>query len=694
MRIKSVLLGAVFVAASVAAADAQPAAGPAGSGPRIPTASDFGRLAAISSISLSPDGKHIAAITTPDGVTSYISVWSTDAMDQKPYVINPTNLEGFQFFGVDFVKNDRLYVTFRQLVTGVSGGAASGGKNQFYVFQSVLVSPSKDGPPLANVITHSKKDTSDNDPFLDRGARIRLVSRLPNDPRRILVFDGDKEGGLFKVDVLNGQIELVQRGSDRYNYFVDAKSDPRGRVWFTGDEKQLHVMYEFKNPKTGAWDEAFRYFIKDRRAVSFAGYDDDPSLVYATSDSDQEHTVIADYDISGHKPPEVAFAHPLFDASGVVTSGRASDYHHVLGYRYAADAEQIYWTDGQFEALQKSLREALGVQRDVIDWTDPGTGKRAKISIMHDFDAAIVDYSDDMSRVVVAKSGPSQPPEYYLLKDGKTLTLLGKAAPQIDIATLGHTTLAEYPARDGLMIPAFVTTPSKAIYGAGPYPTIVTPHGGPWARDYLEWDVTGWTQYFAARGYAVIQPQYRGSEGWGQTLWRAGDAQWGGKMEDDMEDGVKWLIAQGVADPKHIAIHGYSYGGYAAFDAAVRPNGMYRCAIAGAGVAELAKFRETISRSDFGRAAQLETVQGVSPLEHTADVQVPVLAYHGDTDHTVPRTESERFTNALAAEHKPYKFVELPNLDHQINYWTPQNWRDILLTVDDFLKTSCQMGGR
>jgi dipeptidyl aminopeptidase/acylaminoacyl peptidase len=165
-------------------------------------------------------------------------------------------------------------------------------------------------------------------------------------------------------------------------------------------------------------------------------------------------------------------------------------------------------------------------------------------------------------------------------------------------------------------------------------------------------------------------------------------------MEDDMEDGVKWLIAKGVTDPTRVAIHGYSYGGYAAFDASVRPNGIYRCAIAGAGVAELGKFREGISESGVGREYQLDTVQGVSPLDQVNNVQIPVLAYHGDTDHTVPRTESERFTDALKAAGKPTKFVELPNMDHQINYWTPQNWRDILLTVDDFLKTSCQMGGR
>jgi dipeptidyl aminopeptidase/acylaminoacyl peptidase len=223
---------------------------------------------------------------------------------------------------------------------------------------------------------------------------------------------------------------------------------------------------------------------------------------------------------------------------------------------------------------------------------------------------------------------------------------------------------------------------------------IVTPHGGPWARDYMEWDETGWTQYFASRGYVVIQPQFRGSRGWGAKLWHAGDAQWGLKMQDDIEDSAKWLVAQGIGDAQHMAIHGYSYGGYAAFDAAVRANGLYRCAIAGAGVAEIARIREELSESVVGREYQLATIDGVSPLAHVKAVNIPVLAYHGDSDHNVSRTESQRFTDALKTANLPYKFVELPNMDHTIDTWTPQNWRDILLTVDDFLKTGCQMGGR
>jgi dipeptidyl aminopeptidase/acylaminoacyl peptidase len=251
--------------------------------------------------------------------------------------------------------------------------------------------------------------------------------------------------------------------------------------------------------------------------------------------------------------------------------------------------------------------------------------------------------------------------------------------------------LTEFTARDGLEIPAFVTTPPENLYGKGPYPAIVLPHGGPWARDYLEWDPTGWTQYFAARGYVVIQPQFRGSTGWGQKLWRAGDAEWGQKMQDDIDDSAKWLVTQGLATPGRIAIHGYSFGGYSAYVAAVRPNGLYRCAIAGAGLSEIARIKTDANADPFGHYNQGVAIDGLSPLNHTDKVTIPVLAYHGAADHTVPVTESRRFTDKLKLKNKPYKYVEFPNMGHQINLWTPDDKRNILLTVDDFLKTDCGM---
>jgi dipeptidyl aminopeptidase/acylaminoacyl peptidase len=279
-----------------------------------------------------------------------------------------------------------------------------------------------------------------------------------------------------------------------------------------------------------------------------------------------------------------------------------------------------------------------------------------------------------------------------MLSNGK-LMLLGKSRPQIDPSTLGETRLIEYTARDGMIIPAFLTTPPKSVYGAGPFPAIVLPHGGPWARDNLDWDFSGWTQYFASRGYVVIQPQFRGSEGWGQKLWRAGDGEWGQKMQDDDDDAAKWLIANKFAAPDRIALHGYSYGGYTAFAGAVRPNGLYQCTIAGAGVAELANFKRLTFENRFQREFQNPTIAGLDPLSHAAQVSVPMLIYHGDRDQTVPIKESRNFSAALKAAGKPYKYIELPDMGHQFIFWSPDNQRQVLDAIDAYLKTDCGPGG-
>jgi len=304
----------------------------------------------------------------------------------------------------------------------------------------------------------------------------------------------------------------------------------------------------------------------------------------------------------------------------------------------------------------------------------------------------MIDWSDDLKYVIVEKSGPRQPPEYYLLTDAGKLTLLGKERPWMNTAALGDTRLVQYAARDGLIIPAFLTSPRKELYGPGPYPAIIVPHGGPWARDAMGWDASGWTQYFAARGYAVLQPQFRGSQGWGQKLWRAGDAEWGQKMQDDKDDGAKWLIAEGIAAPDRIAMHGYSYGGYSAMAAAVRPNGLYQCAVAGAGVASLAKFREIVN-SRILRELQRPTINGLSPIEKTADVSIPIFLYHGDRDTTVPISESERFVAGLKSAGKPHKYLAIPDMGHQYSVWEGGQVATVLTAIENYLVTDCGPGG-
>ena len=296
-------------------------------------------------------------------------------------------------------------------------------------------------------------------------------------------------------------------------------------------------------------------------------------------------------------------------------------------------------------------------------------------------------FSDDLTVIVVRSSGPREPGLYHLLVNGSQLVPLGRSFPHLVPEKLADTGFVSYPARDGLEIPGFLTLPQGA---EGPLPAVVMPHGGPWARDFLDWDL--WAQFLANRGYAVLQPQYRVSEGWGQALWRAGDREWGQKMQDDKDDGARWLVEQGIADPDRIAIYGYSYGGYAAMAASVRPNSPYQCAIAGAGLSELRTFDKITYESPFNREYQNPTIAGLSPLDHVKQVAMPVYLFHGDRDQRVPIEQSRKFANALKRAGKDVKYEEITDLWHSYPWW-PQHHLAVLSSLEDYLRNDCGPGG-
>ena len=298
-------------------------------------------------------------------------------MDQKPFIIPPSGLQGFQYFDVQFVKNDRLFVTFRTLVAGLGNG--DGSKNQRFIFQSILMSPSKDGPAPANIIP-KKPAQSEDQQFMQNGLAVRIVNILPRDPKRVLVED-QTDGTIYRADVMSGQLDVVQRGSDTYGYYVDPKGEPRGRERSIGDGGSISQLDEFKTPN-GGWQEGFKWLVKDREQVSFAAFDDDPNAVLAISRLGHDKAVIESYDIAGHKPPEVAFGHPFFEADqrrafaslrAITATSWASGTTPTPSAPTGPTASSRRW--------RRTLRAALGVTMDTIDWIgDPSaTGKQGKI---------------------------------------------------------------------------------------------------------------------------------------------------------------------------------------------------------------------------------------------------------------------------------------------------------------------------
>lgn len=288
----------------------------------------------------------------------------------------------------------------------------------------------------------------------------------------------------------------------------------------------------------------------------------------------------------------------------------------------------------------------------------------------------LVSHSEDFMRMVVLVDGP---------QDGYAYVLIDLRAHRSDLIAAVYPGVSPLPvrkityrARDGLEIPAYLTLPRRKP--ARNLPLIVLPHGGPQARDtgWFDW----WAQALAAQGYAVLQPNYRGSAlGW--RFLSAGFGQWGRKMETDLSDGVHDLVRRGIADPARVCIVGGSYGGYAALAGVTLEPRVYRCAVAVAGISDIKTFLEWINIGHLYGGDEIDqrymdrflgvtgaddpALAAISPIDHIADVQAPVLLIHGREDTVVPYEQSREMYRALRAAHKPVEFVTLDQEDHWLS---------------------------
>jgi dipeptidyl aminopeptidase/acylaminoacyl peptidase len=324
----------------------------------------------------------------------------------------------------------------------------------------------------------------------------------------------------------------------------------------------------------------------------------------------------------------------------------------IMGAAVTKDMTEYRYFDPEMEALQKVLESVF-----------PGTSVHA------------VSWDQAQTKVIVAVDGQREPRVYYLLDrtTGKP-TRLTTTYKELTEADLGEVKPYPYKARDGLEIPAYLTLPpGKSLKNL---PVVIMPHGGPMRRDKLEFD---WmAQFLANRGYAVLQPNFRGSSGYGVKFLEAGYGQWGLKMQDDITDGVMKLIADGIADPKRICIVGGSYGGYAALAGAAFTPDLYACAVSWAGVSDLGEFLRTRSQ-DFGRDSAMISswsrfigdrdndsakLEAASPADNAARIKCPILLMHGTADSTVRINQSEIMRRALERAKKHVEFIEFDKESH------------------------------
>ena len=314
-------------------------------------------------------------------------------------------------------------------------------------------------------------------------------------------------------------------------------------------------------------------------------------------------------------------------------------------------------------------------ERDRIVWFDPKMKQ-----VQADIDAAIkgnenwiISRNRDDSAMIVWTGASNNPGSYYIYRpENGIMSRLAKLNDALKPSELARSRYVTYTARDGLKIPAYLTLPvGREEKGL---PLVIMPHGGPYGvRDNMDYDAE--VQLLANRGYAVLQPNYRGSDGYGKDFYEKGEGQWGRAMQDDLDDGMDWLVKQGIVDAKRVCIVGASYGGYAALWGATRNPERYRCAASYAGVSDLKRqlgyqlaFKiSTRYRKDWRKKVQGDAAfdtRTVSPLFTVDRLTVPVLLGHGDADQTVPFKQSKLYVDALKKAGKPVEFISFAKEGH------------------------------
>ena len=621
---------------------------------------------AMSQMQLSPDGLHLAALTSIDGQAPAISIWKTDSLSTAPKrfgIGGAAERKGVRFASITWVAADRLFVILQQPLT-----TGAGAENRDYTGLARIVD--LEGKEWIEPLSTKSVRRSNLESFIDKFLTVSIVDQLPDDPRHILMLNSSLDQvELFKVDVYTGRGEKVMQLSERESLvgIVDAQGTPRVKQYAELKGADWAVGYQIYEPDTRTWvsPAELTYMVRSRRSLSPLRFDpQNPDLLLFVDNEGSDLSYVRGYSISKRAWVEKLFEHPQYEVEGVVTQSVGGKPTAISGFTLSDDIYSTYWADPEMAALH------AGLQRQF-----PG----ARVSIGG---------KNGRHRIIQVVSS-TQPNAYLLMTDDKTVQPLGVSNPAIDSSQLAPTQLVYYTARDGLRIPAFLTLPKGWKKGDAQLPTIIQPHGGPWGRNNALWgggDVPV-TQYFASRGFAVLQPQFRGSTGFGDRLWKAGDEQWGLAMQDDKDDGLAWLVSEGIADPKQALIYGFSYGGFAAMAAVVRDNPPYRCAISGAGVSSLERLGSLWRSNRIQRQLQGWTLKGMDPFQNASKATIPILIYHGDRDQTATLWHSERFAGALRGAGKPHKFVVIKDMPH--GAITPEMRREEMSIVDDFIRNEC-----
>lgn len=561
----------------------------------------------VNTVQISPDGKHLLVLKTESKEGEHILEIYETANLTKP--LRRLNADPMEFISARWVNDNYIFGSAWQ----VNRKRVKSGEDDVRDYKSYSYNLAKNK-------------------FSESQGNFAIVNTLPKEPNHVLVATAtantDKTGvdpfaafrprSYYRYNLDTGARELVLRGTPKQpSAEFDLDGNPRFSSGYENTTKE-QVFY-YRLPGDGSWKEfPERYDLDEHKNLyrvlggfmGAVGFDqEDPTIGYVIDNRGEDKAALWAVDYKTGQFIEKLYQNPDADVIGVQTSSMP-DSSRIVAAIYPGAKYERHWFDMGEKALYESLEKQIPNAHQV----------------------SISSRSRDGKNMVVYNEGPKDPGSFWLVLNGK-MAKLGSRNPLVKPEQLADVEFIKYKARDGRIVPGYVTKPK----GQGPFPLVVLPHGGPHVNEVIGYDE--WGQMLASNGYMVLQPQYRMSVGWGQDHFDSAYGQHGLAMQDDKDDGALYLVEKGLADRNRLAMFGWSYGGYAALVASQRENNIYQCAIAGAAVADPEKSyregRDPYAPKALDEWAQRRGMIGINPVKDVNKANIPLMMVHGDVDRRV-----------------------------------------------------------
>lgn len=626
-------------------------------------AAAFGARESVLDLSLSPDGTSVAYIAPVAGQGSRVLTLSL-AKGATPQIALTSDGKPFRLERCKWVSNTRLAcIVYAVLIDPKFGPRGT----------SRMIAVDADGKNPRILSTHENTHTRGFQFFGgavidwlpdEEGAVLMSRDHRPDDHLGTRIGSSAEGLGVDWVDTRTLNTRQVEPPNP---YAMTYLSDGRGAVRIMGLAK-VHggsqvsgiTSYLFRPLGSHDWQPLSDYNDMDRTGFYPSVIDHDLNVVYGFKKKDGRMAVYS-IKLDDSLKEQLVYARPDVDVDELLVIGRRE---RVIGTSYATDYRRRNYFAPDIGAIVGSLSKALGHSS-----------------------LGIAEASADESKMLAFAGTDADPGVYYLFdRKSHELGTFLVARNELEGVKLATVKPISYPAADGVQIPGYLTLPPGRESAKG-LPAIVLPHGGPSARDY--WGFDWLSQFFASRGYAVLQPNFRGSAGYGDAWFQQyGFRSWAVAI-GDIAAGAKWLASEGIADPNKMAIVGWSYGGYAALQSAVTDSTVFKAVVAIAPVTDLEAFKaDRIRWSDYDLVSNFvgdgPQMHAGSPAEHADKIKVPVLLFHGGADRNVSIEQSKRMADRLKAAGAQCELVTWPDLDHYLE--DSQVREQMLRKSDEFLR--------